>query len=228
MSEDEKERKKISQWYDSRMRKEGEHSWRPIEAYGRFLDYLGVKAGQPGVSGKAILDVGCGTGYFLRNARDRGLEPYGVDVSEEAVKITKKVVGIDTARLCPGERLCFDDRKFDYVACLGVLEHFLDIDQGISEMARVAKDDATLCIMVPNEDFLLWKLTGKPGTAQQDINEQLYTAAQWREKFARAGLKITAEHKDTWFGKKSPFHWLAFHLTPFRFTYQMIFIMKKA
>ena len=228
MAENEQERRKISEWYNSKMREGGEHSWRPVEAYGRFLDYLGVRPGDNDVAGKSILDVGCGTGYFLRNARDRGLEPYGVDVSEEAVKITKKVVGIENARVCPGEHLCFDDHKFDYVTCLGVLEHFLDIDQGIREMVRVAKDDATLCIMVPNEDFLLWKVTGKPGTAQQDINEQLFSASEWRNKFSQAGLHVIAEHKDTWFGRKSPLHWLAFHLTPFRYTYQMIFIMRKS
>jgi len=54
----------------------GENAWRTFEAYPFFLDYLNVK------SGEKLLDIGCGTGYLLKATDQRGLQTYGVDISE--------------------------------------------------------------------------------------------------------------------------------------------------
>jgi len=78
----------------------------------------------------------------------------GVDISDEAVKLAHRVAPESRVAVATGEALCFRDRSFDYVTCLGSLEHFLDMGQGLREMQRVAKPDALLCVMVPNSDFV--------------------------------------------------------------------------
>jgi len=50
------------------------------------LDYLGAQ------KGRKLLDVGCGTGFLLLAAFKRGLKTYGIDISEEAIKIAKKCI----------------------------------------------------------------------------------------------------------------------------------------
>lgn len=45
--------------------------------------------------GERILDVGCGLGQFMQEAMKAGLDAYGVDVSDIAVKAARSRVGAD-------------------------------------------------------------------------------------------------------------------------------------
>lgn len=181
----------IRAWYDERHRRLGERAWRPPHAYALFLDYLDA------APGRRLLDVGCGTGYLLRAAEERGIETYGVDLSREGVKIARSVTPRSKIHVGRGEHLEFPDRFFDYVTCIGALEHFLDMGRGLQEMRRVASDDALFCIVVPNRNHLFWKI-GRRGTTQQDINERLLSLREWNTFFERHGLRVAKVHQDRW------------------------------
>ncbi|MCP4583505.1 MAG: class I SAM-dependent methyltransferase [candidate division Zixibacteria bacterium] len=228
--------KDIKDWYNDMYAKSGAESMRPFEAYSVFLEFMGAE------SGKKHLDVSCGTGYLLLASTKAGLETYGVDISEEAVKVAKSVTPESKIEVCPGEDLKFDDGTFDFVSCLGSLEHFLDMSKGLQEMKRVAKDSARFCIVVPNSRFIYWKFTSDTGTEQQDINETLMTDKQWRELFVKNDFEIIGVHQDKWFMKRirifvsaNPFKIiknamikLIWSFLPLDWTYQFIYIMRKA
>ena len=225
----------IKDWYDQRHRSLGEDAWRSYEAYPIFLDYLNA------TPGKRLLDIGCGTGCLLKAADQRGLETYGVDISEEGVKIAKEVSPNSEIVVGKGENLRFPDKFFDCVNCLGALEHFLDMSKGVKEMVRVGKDDALFCIVVPNINYLFWKIGGEKGTEQQDINENLLSLKQWKEFFIREGFEILKIHQDKWFMKnidifssKNPvgivkriIHKLLWIFLPLYYAYQFVFILRK-
>jgi len=226
----------IKNWYNNRHRSLGEDAWRSVDAYPVFLDHLGVEPG------RSLLDVGCGTGYLLKVADERGLETHGVDISEEGVEIAKTTSPNSGILLGKGEDLPFPDNSFDYVICLGALKHFLDLDKGIREMMRVAKQDASFCIVVPNSRFLLWKIRGNRGTEQQDINENLMSLKEWTSIFEKQGLQILEVRKDKLTATKSRgsalpkglqiigalVQKLIWTLLPLNLTYQFIFIMRKS
>lgn len=227
--------KEIRNWYNQWYSTKGENAGRSDEAYPIFLDYLNV---QPG---KKILDISCGTGYLLKEASKRGLETYGVDISEEAVKIAKKVSPDSKIIVGKGEELKFPDNFFDYITCIGALEHFLDIKKGVKEMVRTGKDDALFCIVVPNVNYLLWKLKGVKGTQQQEINERLLSLKHWKQLFIEEGLEIRKIHQDKWFLRKTvifsstnplgiikrTIHKLVWIFLPLNYTYQFIFLFGK-
>ncbi len=214
--------KKIKDWYNQRHSTKGKDAWRPYKAYPIFLDYLDVK------SGRKLLDVGCGTGYLLKAANQKGLETYGVDISIEGVKIAKRISPNSKIIVGKGEDLNFPDKFFDYVTCLGSLEHFLDIEKGIKEIVRVSKNEALFCIMVPNINFLFWKIRKAKGTEQQDINENLLSLKQWKNLFIQEGLEILKIYQDRWLMKKTNiFFKLVWGVLPLNYTYQFIFILRK-
>ncbi len=227
--------KEIKKWYDQRHTALGENAWRPFEAYSIFLDYLNVKAG-----GK-LLDIGCGTGCLIKAATQRGLQTYGADISEEGVKIAKRISPNSKIIVGKGEDLKFPDNFFDYVVCLGALEHFLDMEKGVKEMVRVGQDNALFCILVPNINFLFWKMRGSKGTKQQDINENLLSLQQWKDILTKEGLEILKIYQDKWFMKKSKIfsslnpleiikriiYKLMWFFLPLNYTYQFIFILIK-
>jgi SAM-dependent methyltransferase len=225
----------IKAWYNRRYADRGVNSMRPPDAYDVFLSALDVQ------SGRTLLDIACGTGFLLHAAARRGLKTFGTDISEEAVRLSGQTSPESEVIVGKGEDLKFPDGLFDYVTCIGSLEHFLDMDKGLGEMKRVSKPDALLCITVPNSNFLYWRVSGKHGTEQQDINEHLMSLSEWKDFFSRSGLDVVRIRQDRWPMKKiRPFATLnplrivrdlAFKLVwsvlPLRSAYQFIFILKK-
>lgn len=228
--------REIKAWYDRRYADRGFDAMRTADAYPIFLDDLGV---QPG---KSLLDIACGTGYLLRAASDRGLITAGVDISDEAANLARRTSPGSDIRVASGESLPFADSSFDYVSCLGSLEHFLDMEKGLAEMKRVARPDARFCIMVPNSAFLGWKVSGKHGTEQQDINEHLMTLSEWKCLFLKNGFSVVRIRQDRWpvkkirpFSSANPFKIarglvfkLVWSILPLRFGYQFVFILKRS
>ena len=67
-------------------------------------------------SGQEVLDVGCGTGVFLRAAADRGALVSGLDASEALIEIARRRVPDADLRVADLQRLPWDDDRFDVVA----------------------------------------------------------------------------------------------------------------
>jgi len=225
----------VKSWYNQHYAAKGLQSMRPAAAYPVFLDLLGATAGT------RLLDVSCGTGSLLAAARERAVDAVGVDLSDEAVKLAKSVAPSVEVAVGAGEALAFRDGSFDYVSCLGSLEHFLDMGKGLEEMKRVAKPAARFCIMVPNQDFIGWKVLGHQGTAQQDINEHLLPLTAWRQLFERHGLVVLRVVPDRWHairwrspngGKRGAARFVigpvleaGWRLVPLRWQYQFVFVL---
>jgi SAM-dependent methyltransferase len=225
----------VKTWYNRHYTAKGLQSMRPAAAYPVFLDLLDAKPGT------RLLDVSCGAGSLLAAAQGRGVEAVGVDLSDEAVRLAKRVAPTAEVAVGAGEALAFRDRTFDYVTCLGSLEHFLDMGQGLEEMKRVAKPSGRFCIMVPNQEFIGWKVLGHQGTAQQDINEHLLPLTAWRRLFAEHGLSVVRVEPDRWHAirwrasdgwKRGPARFVigpvleaAWRLVPLRWQYQFVFVL---
>jgi len=224
----------VKTWYNQHYAAKGLDSMRPLAAYPVFLDLLGAPAGA------RLLDVSCGVGSLLAAAVERRIDAAGIDLSDEAIRLARRLVpGADLA-VGTGEALPYRDGTFDYVTCLGSLEHFLDMGQGLREMQRVAQQDARFCIMVPNRDFLGWKVLRQKGTAQQDINENLLSLAEWRAVFEREGFRILRVVADRWHARRwrvpgaargatrllsGPLLEAAWRLVPLRWQYQFVFLL---
>lgn len=218
-----KKEAEIRQWYNDQYKKHGDSILRPEDAYLHVLDYFEPK------QGKRLLDIGCGAGWVLRDARRRGIKAFGVELSDEAIKIAKKNAPGALFSVGSAVHLGFPDKFFDYVTCLGALEHMVDIDESLQEMHRVVKDDGMLCVLVPNENFIYWKLTKNHGTAQQEINEQMFTLKQWKKILTKNGFEICLIRPDLYLTKKIK-SWvckLILPLLPLYFGYAFYFIIKK-
>jgi SAM-dependent methyltransferase len=114
----------------------------------RFYGRVAEAMGDPG----SLLDAGCGEGETLERL-DGGLpaRTVAVDLSLEAVGITReRVPGVEA--ICTGiEELPFADSSFDLVLCLEVLEHVPEPGAALAELARVARD--RILVSVPHEPW---------------------------------------------------------------------------
>ncbi len=146
--------------------------------------------------GNRVLDVACGTGEWLQACWSKGATPCGIDLSERAIATCKQVMPEGEFYVQAAEKLPFPDNSFDVVTCLGSIEHFVQPEQALAEMMRVAKEDACFVLLVPNSDFLTRKLGLFAGTYQVDAREVVRPLDEWRSMFEGAGLEITSMWKD--------------------------------
>ena len=146
--------------------------------------------------GKRLLDIGCGQGMWLRAAADLGAVPVGVDISPVALDLCKRAV--PQADLCcgPAEKLPFTEGEFDFISCLGAVEHFLNPEVALREMIRVAKPEAVVLLLVPNAGFLTRRLGLYSGTQQVNVCEEVRSLPGWHALFESVGLHICQRWRD--------------------------------
>lgn len=182
----------IRNWFDRLYGSRREHSMRPSAAYISFLDYLPVKAGEK------LLDIGCGTGWLLKAASKKGLFTCGIDVSAEAIKLSRKNSPVSVVELASVTKIPFPSETFDYITCIGVLEHFTDMEKAFIEMKRVAKKSAMFCLMVPNSKTLYWKLGKCFKKEYRESNENAFSLKEWQMLFEDHGMEIQQISRDDW------------------------------
>lgn len=89
--------------------------------------------------GRTLLDIGCGAGIFLEMLWHYGFDVTGLDTSQELLDIARERLGQRAGfQLGCTEHLPFDDREFDYVALLTVLEYVENPEEVLREAVRVA------------------------------------------------------------------------------------------
>jgi SAM-dependent methyltransferase len=116
---------------------------------------------------KRILDVGCGTGELAeRIQQELGADVIALDISPRMVDLTRSR-GVE-AVLGDVRQLPFPDGEFDCVAAARILYHVPDLEQGISELARVLRPGGTLVASTVGEGNLreLWELIGDRATSE--------------------------------------------------------------
>ena len=151
-----------------------------------------------------VLDVACGSGFLLHWLKERfPIEPYGLDFSRLALARVKKFVPSAHTLLAPAEKIPTSTNTFDFVTCIGSLEHFIDIEGALKEMLRVTKPGGKALFYVPNLFFVghIWfGLTRgtQPSEGEQDFSERYFTYGGWKALIEQAGWKINEVRYYNW------------------------------
>jgi ubiquinone/menaquinone biosynthesis C-methylase UbiE len=143
-----------------------------------------------------LLDVSCGEGIFLReiSKKVKPIRTFGLDISDIAVSVATRNSPCSVLLVADGQRIPFRDKVFDYVTCLGSLEHYFEPDLGLREIARVAKENAKFCIVLPNSHsidlFLHVKRQGDKPVDDFQIIERTATKKQWMNSLDKNGFSV--------------------------------------
>jgi len=127
----------------------------PIATY-RFRQIvpLGLK-----VSKGTLLEIGCGTGWFLGLAKAMGWRAIGIDISQTACHKAASMWGVWA--ICSQDfPLPFKSGSFRLVVMHHVLEHLTSPRRALSEVYRVLQDGGWVAIEVPNANSLGRRIFG--------------------------------------------------------------------
>ncbi|MCH7535542.1 MAG: class I SAM-dependent methyltransferase, partial [Bacteroidetes bacterium] len=95
-----------------------------------------------------LLDIGAGTGAFLKYCGDDGWAITGIEPDKTARRIAQEVNDISLYNEDIIEEIY--DESFDIITMWHVLEHVHELKARIGEVQRILKKDGRLIIAVPN------------------------------------------------------------------------------
>jgi SAM-dependent methyltransferase len=169
--------------------------------------------------GHRVLDLGCGGGRHAFEVCRRGANVVAFDLDPAELA---PVMGMFDAMRAAGEAspqadatvisgdataMPFGDGTFDRVIAAEVLEHILDDQRAMIELARVLRPGGLAAITVPSflPERICWALSDEyhevPGG-----HVRIYTRVELDAKLARAGLNALWHHHAH--GLHSPYWWL--------------------
>lgn len=94
----------------------------------------------------SILDIGAGQGALSARLQEAGARVCACDVVPEQFDVT----GIDFRAVTSDGRLPFEDRAFDVVVAIEVVEHVDGHDRFFAEVARVLRPGGIMMFTTPN------------------------------------------------------------------------------
>lgn len=108
-----------------------------------------------------ILDIGIGSGLFIKLAKKSNWQVYGVDISKYAVdKVKKEVLGVEV-ELGDFENSKIRENFFDAVNLRHSLEHFKDPERVLRKVYKILKPGGVVSVAVPNSFGIHAKFFGE-------------------------------------------------------------------
>jgi len=141
--------------------------------------------------GMRVLDVGCGVGQYVKQAKLLGCNAEGIEISGRAVEIAINH-GLNVRQ---GDMRClpYGDTVFDLVIAGGSMEHFRDTERALREVRRVLKPNGVLLGNVPYRYtlFVLAKFAQQAAGVWKCGYEKSFSMRRWRELCRECGFEIT-------------------------------------
>jgi cyclopropane fatty-acyl-phospholipid synthase-like methyltransferase len=115
----------------------------------RYMDMIGRLLPEPGCR---LLEIGCGHGDMLIEARKRGYEVAGVEFSAHAVEIANQRLGGSVVSLGSVDTVELPAQFFDLVAFVDVIEHVRDPKSFLRRVNGVLKPGGMAFLITPSLD----------------------------------------------------------------------------
>jgi 2-polyprenyl-3-methyl-5-hydroxy-6-metoxy-1,4-benzoquinol methylase len=152
-------------------------------------------------SGGKLLDIGCGTGEFLKYCQAKGFEVLGVEPSDKARSFaqSKNMVHVFDQL----ESLSESDGTFNCITMWHVLEHIHNLNDLILNVSKRLRPDGVFVVAVPNSNS--WDARYyKKYWAAYDVPRHLYhftkeTLQQLASKHGFEILKIYPQNLDAYY-----------------------------
>src|SRR4030088_2908973 len=101
-----------------------------------------------------VLDVGCGSGNFLRSMKEAGFSSFGIEPSGTGSEYGRETHGADIYHGMIEDYLAANrGRRFDVITLLNVLEHLTDPAGTLRQLRQVLAPDGIVVIVVPDARF---------------------------------------------------------------------------
>ncbi|MEA2397114.1 MAG: hypothetical protein QOK25_670, partial [Thermoleophilaceae bacterium] len=137
-----------------------------------------------------LLDVGCGHGLLLDEARRRGYEAEGVELSSSAAAYARDVLGLSVREL-PLAELEREGEGYAAIVMADVLEHLEDPVEGIRRCRDLLRPGGVLVVVTPDPSSPTARLAGSRWWGLVPAHTFLIPRLTLRELITGEGLVIS-------------------------------------
>lgn len=135
-----------------------------------------------------ILDVGCGIGYFLEVAKERGWDVYGTEYTDEAIHICS-LKGINMQKGILSSRN-YQNEEFDIITSFEVIEHINNPIDELTNFYKVLRKGGLVYLTTPNFNSLLrYRLKSEYNVICYPEHLSYYTPKTLKKLFTSVGFK---------------------------------------
>jgi SAM-dependent methyltransferase len=145
----------------------------------------------------SILEIGCGNGFFLEQARAQGYrDPRGVEPSQAAIDLSREDVrgGIVCAMMGPG---LFPEASFDVVCLFQVLDHVFDPAGTLKACLQILKPGGLILCLNHNVEALSARLMRDRSPIVDIEHTYLYSPETIRRLLEKTGF-VALETGTVW------------------------------
>lgn len=161
-----------------------------------------VKQCRPG--GGRLLDVGCGSGFFLRALDGSKWDRFGVEIGKAASEQAAQALGDDHVFTGTLIKAGLNASSFDVVTLWSALEHTNEPRANLLEARRVLKDTGTLIVQVPNVASYQARIFGGDWSAMDAPRHRYHFTERTLSKLlSETGFKVS---RSTFFSKSHNAH----------------------
>jgi len=137
-----------------------------------------------------LLDVGCGHGLLLDEARRRGYEVTGLELSVAAAGYARDVLQLEVREETLNE-LAEEGERYAAIVLADVLEHLDDPQAALDRCFELLAPGGVLCVATPDPSSLTARLAGRRWWAYIPAHTYLFPRRTLHELIAARGLVIS-------------------------------------
>jgi SAM-dependent methyltransferase len=177
--------------------------------HGAFLQDIGFVWGPEGhteadlgvlgdVSGKRVLEVGCGASQCARWAATQGATAIGLDVSTRQLQHGRRIdqaTGVVVPTVCAtGAALPFADSSFDVVfSSFGAMQFLADAAGAVAEVARVLRPGGRFAFSVTHP--VRWAMPDDPGETGLVVTNSYFDRTPYVEVDEDERVRYVEHHR---------------------------------
>jgi SAM-dependent methyltransferase len=139
------------------------------------------------LAGKRVLDIGCGTGFFLNWYLEQGAVVSGIDLTDVSIQKLRQRFNCDLqTRDITDSEYPIPAKKFDVVSFWGVIYHIVD-DGAFRRALDNVRDSITEGGLLLLTDFL-----GQPNDIQTADHVRARSLATYKKALGARGFELTS------------------------------------
>ncbi len=137
-------------WWDPTSEFRPLHEINPLR-----LDWIATRAE---LSGRRVVDIGCGGGILAESMAQRGAIVHGIDLSDKALGVAElhsleSGMNVDYEKIAAEDLAARQPHSFDIVTCMEMLEHVPDPAATVQACATLVKPGGTVFFSTLNRNL---------------------------------------------------------------------------
>tara|TARA_B100000242_G_C43044782_1_gene487567 strand:+ start:47 stop:997 length:951 start_codon:yes stop_codon:yes gene_type:complete len=139
-----------------------------------------------------VLDIGCGSGTFLRSCRENGFSGEGIEPSKWLSNYSSTEHGLTIYQGTLSENIQNLNKKYDLVSMWDVIEHLSNPKEELKIIKTILDDNGFLILNIPDIDSSIAKIMGRKWPFYLSVHLLYFSKRTLEKLLKQSGFEIVS------------------------------------